>query len=127
MAVQHPRTQLAAALRDLIPKTWDVITSERNFDAKNRTVVILKQSTVARAPGAPIGARTIGFTITLTSRFTTDLDRAEDDLDGTLPKLLGYIESIPNLKWTTATKVSVNDTYLGYDIPVEIPLKKENL
>lgn len=124
--VGHVRNDLAEVLRAEIPRTWELITSERAFDVKNKTVVIIKQSAVARAPEAPIGVRWAEFTLTITSRYVSDFARAENDLDNTLTQLLNILDRQP-LVWQTATKVLVNETYLGYDIPIRIPLKKENL
>lgn len=126
MATSHPRKQLADLLKSLVPSTWVIIPEQRNFDTPTATTVIVKQSEVSRLSAAQLASRQIGFTLTLVSKQTT-IARAEDDLDATLPKLLDILDGIRNLGWTTATKVAVDDKHIGYDIPITILAKKENL
>lgn len=127
MPVGHPRKQLADFLTEQLPKSWRVIPEQRTFDPQNKTCVIVKQQTIARNPAAPIGVRTVGFVLTLVSRFTSEVEQIEDDLDARLPELLAVLDGAPGIQWSTATKVLVFDTYLGYDIPVEVGTAKENL
>lgn len=127
MAVDHARKDLAAYLEGRLPKTWRIIPEQRNYDPANKTTVIVKQETVARAAAAPIGVRVVTFTLTLVSRFTAELEVIEDDLDARLPELLTILDTTRGLRWTTAQKVAVTDKHFGYDISVEVDLKKENL
>lgn len=127
MATGHPRKQLADYLSEHLPKSWRVIPEQRTYDYANKTTVVVKQSGLARAVAAPIGIRTVEFTLTVVSRFKSDMGSMEDDLDARVPEFLDVIEAAPGLKWTTATKVLVDELYLGYDIAVEVNTKKENL
>lgn len=126
MPVGHPRRQLAELLEQKLPKTWAVIPAPRNFDTLTRTTVRVTQGVTSRTPAAPIGVRTIEFTVTVVSRYKTDSERAWDDLDSAYPTVLAVLDA-HGIKWTTATPVIVDDTYFGYDIAVEINTKKENL
>ena len=127
MPVGHPRRQLAELLEQNLPKTWAIIPAPRALAALTRTTVRITQGTTTRTPAAPIGVRTLEFTVTVISRYKTDPERAWDDLDGAYPTVLNVLEA-HGIKWTTATPVVVQDnTYFGYDIAVEINTKKENL
>lgn len=125
MPVGHPRKQLAEALAERLPKTWRIVPGWHTFDPTGKTTVVIKQGVVSRTPAAPIGIRTIEFTLTLMSRYTS-VEQAEDDLDARLAELLAALDSM-GIKWSTATPVSVDEKYLGYDIAAEINTKKENL
>lgn len=126
MPVGHPRRQLAELLEQNLPKTWAIIPAPRALDALTRTTVRITQGTTIRTPAAPIGVRTLEFTVTVISRYKTDPERAWDDLDGAYPTVLNVLDT-HGIKWTTATPVVVDDTYFGYDIAVEINTTKENL
>lgn len=125
MDVGHPRKQLAEVLKARLPKSWRIIPEQRSFDDVGKTTVVIKQTTISKLPAAPIGMRSVAFTLTLVSRFTS-IAAAEDDLDELVPDLLDHLEAL-GIKWSTATKVAVDENYLGYDITVEINTKKENL
>jgi hypothetical protein len=126
MPAGHPRKKLAEELTEALPDTWRIIPEQRNVDPQNRTVVVVKQRTLVKNPAAPNASRLVGFTLTLISRYV-DTEKAEDDLDVTLPVLLAAIDGIPNLRWDEAEKVAIDDTRLGYDVTVQAPTKKENL
>lgn len=126
MPATHPRKQLAEELTAALPDTWRVIPEQRSVDPQNRNVVIVKQQTLTKNPAAPNASRIIRFTLTLVSRYV-DIEKAEDDLDITLPILLAAIDGIQNLRWEEAEKVAIDDTRLGYDVTVYAPTNKENL
>lgn len=122
----HPRAELAKLLADNLPKSWRVVPAQRTIDPANRTTVIVKQSTIIKTPEAPAGARSIGFVLTIVSRFT-DPSLAEDDLDSTVPDFLAVVDRIRNTRWTTATKVAVDEKHLGYDVEVTVVKMKGSL
>lgn len=122
----HPRRQLVDTLTPLVPSTWRVIPAQRTFDSDNRTTLIVKQDGHDKPAGAVRAAVQVRFTLTLASRFI-DPEKAEDDLDATVPQLLAILDSLHGITWSTTTKVAVDDTHLGYDITVQIATKKESL
>lgn len=126
MAIAHPRKQLAEYLAEHCPKTWLIVPEQRTFDAVGKTTLVVKQQRITRTSAAPIGIRTVEFTLTLVSRFK-NIAAAEDDLDARLDELLQVLDAAGGIKWTTADKVAVTETYLGYDVEVEINTTKENL
>jgi hypothetical protein len=113
-----PRQQLLTELVPLLPYGWKVVTVERNVDALTKPFVMLKQQTIRKNATAPRGALTIGWTLTIVSPHQ-DITKAELQLDHSVASLLFAINQVGGLTWSTATKVTYEETRLGYDIDIE--------
>ncbi|MFP7760908.1 hypothetical protein [Marisediminicola sp. LYQ85] len=111
------RSELAALLTPLLPKTWKVITTETNVDKLDRTLLRLRQTTIARHPAAPLSKHLVTFEVRVTVP-GVDAAKAEDRLDAELAILLFAINSLGgSIAWDTATKGLDPDTQgLAYEL-----------
>ncbi len=124
-----PRKIIADALRPLLPrgrKGWKVEASSRNLDVLDVPIVQIKQRRLERNTVAPTKVWDCELVVTVWAPQTTT-EAAEDALDDDLlPRLIGALEQIDGVLWDEATKVrSDDDSRLGYDIRITIPLVKE--
>lgn len=117
MSHSTARAYLDEVFAPLLPEEWKWIPYQRNLDALESVTVVWKQSTLSRLREAPIGTVLVEGTITILSPHQ-DVERAEEDLDEAVLDLVLAIDSLPALAWSGATKVSLNDTFFGYDLTV---------
>lgn len=113
------RDQLVEWLTAALPAGWKLINSERNFDVLVQTAVIIKQDTIAKLPQAPRGAWTVSYTLTIADPHKKFED-AEIALDEDVLELFEILDLMDNVYPSTAKKVVVNDSYLGYDVTVAV-------
>jgi len=113
------REQLIDVLTPLMPADWRLIKYQRNIDRIDRLTLIVKQQTIEKLPQAPAGALVTSFTLTLVAPYT-DPTKAEDALDAGVMDLLLGLGRMNQTSWSTASKVLVEDTYLGYDVSIKI-------
>ncbi len=124
-----PRKVLAEALKPLLPKRprrWHVEPSSRPVDVVGVPVIQIKQQGLNRDTIAPVSVWDCRLVLTLWAPQSTT-EAAEDALDDDyLPALLKALETIDGVLWETADKVrSEDESRLGYDIRITIPLVKE--
>lgn len=126
MAVGVPRKVIGEALVPLLPKRWKVIDSARGFSNVQVPIVQIKQRRLERNTIAPAKVWDCELIVTVWAPHSTT-EAAEDALDDNyLPALLGALEQIDGVLWEEATKVkSEDESRLGYDIRITIPLVKE--
>lgn len=112
-------------LKPLLPATWKLIPYQRMPQTISAPTVLFKQLSFTNLPEAPAAALEVAIVITVADPHL-DQDRAEDALDDEVLELVFALDSLPNLSWSTAQKVLVNETYLGWDITCStISAKKE--
>ncbi|MFC5930206.1 hypothetical protein D6T64_05640 [Cryobacterium melibiosiphilum] len=117
------REQLVTALTAVIPRTWKLVPYQDNLDTLDRVTLVLKQSTISKAPAAPQGAHIVSYLLTLVTP-ETDAQKAELALDALVDELLFMLDGITWLTWDTATKVQFSDSNMAYDITVEALTRK---
>lgn len=113
------RTQLAESLAELLPAGWRLIPYQDSVDELDTVVVMLKHSTLAKLPTAPLGAYLSTFTVTIVDPHT-DAELAEDALDDGVLELLAALDQINSSLWSTAEKTLFQDRYLSWDVPVQV-------
>lgn len=119
------RGWLEEQLVPLLPAKWRVIPYQRMPQTLDRPTVLFKQLSFTPLPEAPAGHLQVEVVITVADPHS-DQDRAEDALDDEVLELVFALDSLNNLTWSTAQKVLVNETYLGWDITCStISAKKE--
>ena len=118
------RKELAATLKPLLPKTWQLVDSGRSVDLTKKTVVKIRQTTVRPLEVAPIGL--LGVDLIVTIRVPEQSTQAaEDRLDEEVTDLIHALDEAEVL-WTVCEKVLLDNTStLGYDITVTIASTKE--
>lgn len=117
-----PRDSLVAALSGAFPD-WLIVPAERNIDAPDRPVVIVKQRTIGRLPEAPASHYTVSCVLTLVDDHT-DIELAEPALDANVLDLWERLMSLSNVHPKTATKVSFTETAMAYDIETDLTVQK---
>lgn len=119
------RDYLDGELTPLLPATWKLIPNQRMPETIDGITVVLKHLKIERLPEAPIGSLKNSVTITVADPHQ-DQVTAEDALDDSVLTLITALDGHSNILWTGADKVLVNNTYLGWDITVEVNTEKES-
>ena len=124
--VTNVRTLLADELRELLPPSWVVFNHGVELDNPMKPTVLVRQSTLARTPGAPRLYRDAGMTVALVEP-GLDAEKVEDALDLDVATLIDALEAvpIPGLVWSDAQRVTFNDRFQGYDIHLTITTEKD--
>ena len=121
------RRDLATALKEVLPKAWEIHANGIVPDNPLKPVIIIKQSTITRTPQAPRLYRDITFTVSLVEPGLAP-DKVEDALDVDVDILIDALEDInfPGLIWQEAQRVVFNnERFHGYDITATITTEKD--
>ena len=113
------RKFVADTLREQFPK-WRVIDNHATVDALDRITVFVAVTAVGRSDAAPMGAYDTTVTLTLASPKADNVSAAEDELEDALEALVLVIEDHFGTAWDEATKVTFQNTYLAWDVPVHV-------
>lgn len=119
------REGLAETLKPMLPKGWNLIPYQDNTDTLSDVTVMLKQTSLTKFPGAPLGSYLSEFIVTVVDP-TIDPAKAEDRLDDEVHELLAALDGINNTLWSRAEKVLFNETHLAWDITVQVVTRKES-
>lgn len=109
-------------LRPHIPRGrrgWALIETQRTVDKIVKTTAVLRQERIERDPAAPAVARRAFFTLLVASPLE-DPGPAEHALDDAVVDLLGALDDIPGLTWTTCTKGIWADEYPAPTYAIEL-------
>lgn len=111
------RTLLAAALEAALP-TWQIVTDTRQLDSVRRPgAVLLWTQTRKRAPALALD----WFADEITLQVLTAAEKPaaiEDDLDYLLLAVMEALEPLDAFTWETAERVTVADTWHGWELTV---------
>jgi hypothetical protein len=118
------RQYLVDQLKPLLPEKWRWYAYNTNLDNLSTPVAMLWLQTITRTPEAPMGFRSTTFLLTIVEP-KQDPAQREDPLDENLIELVDAIDTIPNVRWTRAERATFQDTYLAFDITLEIITKKD--
>lgn len=119
------RSELAAALKPLLPATIKIIDVPRSIDGmeSKRPVVLLYRETREKAPNA-IGDYFDTFALYVVTP-GVDVRRSEDALDDTLDQVIDALDQITWLQWTTAERSLFGDNQApAYKITLTIVYNK---
>lgn len=118
------RTYLAETLAPLLPKGWQIVPYADNLDTLSRPVVMLQQKRITPSTYAPLGRHSVEFSVILLNP-STDIRKAEEDLDEQVDLLLYALEDLPTLVWTNAER-AVFDNNHGWDITLTLDTTRKN-
>lgn len=98
------RSELAAALKPLLPATVKIIDVPRSIDGMEakRPVIVLFRESRAKAPNA-MGDYFDTFALYVVTP-GVDVRRSEDALDDTLDSVIDALDQIKWLNWSTAER-----------------------
>lgn len=119
------RSELAAALKPLLPATVKIIDVPRSIDGMEakRPVVVLFRESREKAPNA-IGDYFDTFALYVVTP-GVDVRRSEDALDDTLDQVIDALDQITWLQWTTADRSLFGDNQApAYKITLTIVYNK---
>lgn len=119
------RSELAAALKPLLPATIKIIDVPRSVDGieAKRPVVMLYRESRAKAPNA-IGDYFDTFTMYVVTP-GIDTRRSEDQLDDTLDQVIAALDDIKWLNWSIAERAVFGDNQApAYKISLTIAYSK---
>lgn len=120
------RSDLAAALKPLLPARIKIIDTPRSIDGleSNKPVIMLYRETLAKAPNA-IGTYFNTFALWIISP-AIDPVRAENALDDLLDEVVVALDQITWLNWTTAERSVFGDNQApAYKVNLTIIGNKE--
>ena len=124
MLANTVRSDLDALLAPKLPAGWKIIPHQTVPETLHTITVVLKHYKLEKLPEAPQRHLTNYFTLTVASPLTT-VAKAEDDLDDAVLELVTAIDTLASVDWTEATKVLVNDSYIGWDISLTVITQPE--
>lgn len=110
------RTELAAALKPLLPKRWVIVPSVRNIDRMTVPHLIINASRIE--PGAQSGALRTTFGITIVEP-KVDIDAAENALDDEVSEFLTALLKLGWCHWESASKQVYEDRHLAWTVDLE--------
>lgn len=115
------RSDLAAALKPLLPATIKIIHVPRSLDGleTNRPVVMLYREGITKAPNA-IGHHLNDFALWLISP-NIDPTRAEDSLDTLLDDVIAALDPLDWVNWSQVERSTFGDNQApAYKITLQI-------
>ena len=119
------RSELAAALKPLLPATVKIIDVPRSIDGmeSKRPVVLLYRESRSKAPNA-MGDYFDTFALYVVTP-GVDVSRSEDALDNTLDQVIDALDQITWLQWTSADRSLFGDNQApAYKITLTIVYNK---
>ena len=119
------RSELAAALKPLLPATVKIIDVPRSIDGMEakRPVIVLFRESRAKAPNA-MGDYFDTFSLYVVTP-GVDVRRSEDALDDTLDSVIDALDQIKWLNWSTAERSLFGDNQApAYKITLTIVYNK---
>lgn len=120
------RSELAAALKPLLPRQTKIVDTPRSIDGleTNRPVVMLYRETLTKAPNA-IGDYFSTFALWIISP-GIDPVRAENALDSLLDQVIVALDQVSWLNWTAAERSVFGDNQApAYKINLTVVTNKE--
>lgn len=119
------RSELAAALKPLLPATVKIIDVPRSIDGMEakRPVIVLFRESRSKAPNA-IGDYFDTFALYVVTP-GVDVRRSEDALDDTLDAVIDALDGVKWVQWTTAERSVFGDNQApAYKITLTIVYNK---
>lgn len=120
------RTLIETALRaTLDPADVDVEPYAQQLDGLTKPVVMVRLDSITKSPEAPTH-RSYGATVLVVSHLTDDDPAGHDAVDQLVEDVCYAIDLAPKITWTTARRVTVDDTWPGWEVELKpVPTKYE--
>ena len=114
------RTAVRERLEPILPDEWKWETSVADAPQKALVpVVYLEFVRIESAPdGQPLGPGSAGARFNLIVATPSTAERGEDDADDCVHRLVSVLEHTPDLYWSDATKLRLDDGRLAWRIDV---------
>ena len=109
------RSAAVEALKGVLPTTWTIVDDERSINNITKPTAIVSVRTVEPSEFAPLSKLIVTMALIVLSAHT-DAKASEDELDDLLVASLNGINQLPNLTWSTATKIVHLERFMGYEI-----------
>jgi hypothetical protein len=112
-------------LKPQLPNRWTVAAYTRRPDELAGPTVILTLQSIKRLPEAPLGSQIVTYLVTIVDP-SQEWSQADAQLDDEIVDLIAALDSVRNdqglpvLRWTSADRNTWNDTYLAFDITVDV-------
>lgn len=98
------RDELVKALEPALPRSrWHFVTTQRTVDVVTKPTVVLRQERIERDPASPSTIRRAFFALVLASELD-DTGAAEAKLDDEVVDILGILDDLAGVVWTTCSK-----------------------
>jgi hypothetical protein len=102
----------------------DVEPYARQLDGLTKPVVMVRLDSIAKASDVGPGRRSYGATVLVVSPLTDDDAAGQDAVDQLVEDVLHAVDLAANLSWTTARRVTVDDTWPGWEVDLlPVPTK----
>jgi hypothetical protein len=104
----------------------DVEPYARQLDGLTKPVVMVRLDSIAKASDVGPGRRSYGATVLVVSPLTDDDAAGQDAVDQLVEDVIHAIDLAPKITWTTARRVTVDDTWPGWEVELKpVPTKHE--
>jgi len=120
------RGWLETRLKPLLPDAWSFTPTMGMPETLSRITVAIKHMSIDPLAEAPRGHLDNEVVVTVADPHT-DQAKAEVALDDQVLELVNALDGIEGLAFKGAKKVSVTDTYIGWDITCQIISKKKEV
>jgi len=123
--VNQYRRWVSDQLKPLLPRGWELVPYTRVLDAIEKPTVMVRLNSISRLPEAPMAAHITEYVVTIVNP-AADPGQADAALDDDIADLLHALDQtrnehgLPVLRWTRAERVIYAETYLAFDISVEV-------
>lgn len=104
------RDVVLAELKPRLPRKWALKDTQRTVDSLATTTAILRQQRIEREPAEPKRSRRAFFELVVAVPLE-DTGPAELELDDRIVDVLGTLDSIEGLTWTSCTKGVLTEDY----------------
>jgi hypothetical protein len=86
----------------------------------------VRLDSIAKASDVGPGRRSYGATVLVVSPLTDDDAAGQDAVDQLVEDVIHAIDLAPKITWTTARRVTVDDTWPGWEVELKpVPTKHE--
>ena len=108
-----------------LPRNWTWFSSKTNLDNFIHPVVKLTMQRIVRDPDAPQGSRIATFVLTIIEPMSKP-GSSDDALDDKVIDLLNALDTVAEMHWESAERVTVNERNPGYDVTIQMKFQKED-
>jgi hypothetical protein len=102
----------------------DVEPYAKTLDGLTKPVVMVRLDGITKTPAAGQGTRQYAATVLCVSPLTDDDAAGQDAVDQLVEDVLHAIDLAPLLTWSSASRVTVDDSWPGWEVQlVPVPTK----
>lgn len=114
------RPWLAWYLGTMVPSTWRIIPTFTEVETPSKVTVNITHTKIDPHPTVPHSDNLVNECKVRVVDPKRDNSKAEDALDGEVLELIYALKASERVAWQGAEKIKRDDTYLGWEITVQV-------